>query len=643
MIVGLMNNRETPSCLVHFEGKDNWCAAVISERLNENTNILEIGSAALIRYNNTFRSNNFSIMECQFFVLNTPNSKPIFIAHPAFYSYNPGIEIILRLPNFQLHIIKPNLSQEDIDYYLDLGQSLYNSYAYASAIECFLLCGNLGQTLLEKLMPSQICDLYSSKTSLNSALSSSDSSMNILHKKPKKLMSPDKLQELYHECICVSCTPEQYRFNAIKLFKAEPILGIRLILRQPDLIYELPDLCVRTNSISILAHELQDLNCDESEFKEISQVFLYRGYIDESLALLSSSSTIISKTSTIARFYLYILLLDRQFGRFYTFINSFLSSSENYNSIYEIITSVRNFLPQAKPLSNSIHFSTPFKDHIGILIYGALFLFFSGCFAKSLELIDIIKTKFSIKDYIFERSHSIKPEIMQKSLNVHDLADFFINGIDQPSRELFMIKAVEFSISRLPSLNLVEQTPNNWKHDIIVIGDENAIHSGFQSISDHGTLLPVPIPGISIYHLRRESHSPLKVIFWNRIRECRGKFGILLVLGYNDIKLIAPKLVQYGIASGANDAFVKLAALYKDIVEQIHQIIPDLKIFIHSQFMDKNYVMLFRRFNEILENTLSGSCAQFLKIQSDMEPLFSDSKTCTYIKSLREQFQYCTL
>ena len=291
-----------------------------------------------------------------------------------------------------------------------------------------------------------------------------------------------------------------------------------------------------------------------------------------------------------------------------------------------------------------------------------------------------------------------EPIILRKILisqdsHVCDLADFFINEILEPNREYFMYKATRNAIQRLLAYNkkkiaiinqsLIQNSPpaiqkssqnkkqkrnknqpknskdsgsknqkgkkneseicfDIWKHDIVALGDEHAIHCGFQEIENYGTIQPIAIPGLSIFHLRRESHSPLKTVFWNRIQECYNKAAIILILGDNDIKYVAPKMIQKKMTLTATETFMKIAALYNDLVEQIHKIQPNLKIFIHSIFINNSNEIgwAFKTFNEVLERTFKLSeNAKFLNVQSDISELTKNYKLPQNSSSISFDYQ----
>jgi hypothetical protein len=125
---------------------------------------------------------------------------------------------------------------------------------------------------------------------------------------------------------------------------------------------------------------------------------------------------------------------------------------------------------------------------------------------------------------------------------------------------------------------------------LFAIGDEFVIEFSFAQFSQFEFAVTHPIPQITLWKLRSGKFGLEMSAFWNRIREAQMYAGVLLVIGNWDLTETVPKLLQSGKAANVRAAITKLVDLYLEIIAEIEERYPELKVFVSPLIIQESIV-----------------------------------------------------
>ncbi|KAK8878056.1 hypothetical protein M9Y10_004819 [Tritrichomonas musculus] len=600
--------------LVHFQGKQDWCAIVRTANF-ELITAGEISSVALSRYNAVFHT-FYHIAQCSIGIienfennvqmLSAPNKKEIKTSNQ---------EILIILPE-QQEQVEHQLNVNDYIHFSQLAIMFLQNYHFCAARECLILvkkivCNNDDQ-FLKHFKP-----LKGLTESGYEIVTPECQDFIKLRLSPKINLANPTINDYIQQCCCSTTPKKKIKKNLIEIMKVDQAVALDIVLRNPQLFSFLPKLCTDQKIISLLVTKIKTFLIKPSNFNEFVEMFIMHASLSQILYFFFEIKDSIGfgEPSSVCRYYARFLLYNREFTKLHEVLMKYFKGNHpfgvcsiNLNNFYVFLEKLKRN-PTLSPSQIlcppdprlTLFDIPPFE----IILITAVFLFMKGeidYFNSMKKFIDLILSCPS-NSQMFNQC-------------------FFIS----------IFRACQAASNQLTEpVKMINST-------VYIVGDEfgsfcaNRNYEGIGSVDCHlFEMLP-------IINLRKEADLAIKTAFWNRIKESEKYDVLVLVLGNIDFRTTLPNILGREFDSTFDSIFERVINIYINVIEDIHKMVPKVSIVVHEVF--DFYIdihLMIKKFNAMMRNKLPSYVSVMPMPDIPIESI--DPKNCPpkeYYKNFRD-------
>ncbi|OHT05575.1 hypothetical protein TRFO_26647 [Tritrichomonas foetus] len=590
--------------LVHFQGKQEWCALVHTANF-EFVTVHQVSEVALSRYNSVFHT-QFNISQCSVGLIENFDDENVKILE------NPqkteikssNQEILLLLPD-QISQPEHQLSINDYIHFNHQTILFLQQYHFAAARECL------------KLVKKVTCSPDNqSMTPLKPIKGLTERGYEVLDQDPPnqdvvKLKYPlqfnienPPLSHYIAQCYSPTITKKQMKNNLREIVKSDPSLALEIALRNPDVFTFVPKLCEDQKVLTLLPQKIKTLQIKPNHLTHFTETFLSHGSLSQIMYFLSEVRESVGYGEPyITRYYALFLLINREFGKLHEVLLKFFRANQSLeiNTIclglfYMILEKMKtNNSPNIPVISpKNVNRLTPSEIQIlNILMIAAVYLFVKG----------------EIEYFAFFRN--------------------FIDPILSSPNNLQVLRQTSFiSLFRAchsASLHIQESVKSSVHPKIFIIGDECAAFCSNRSYEDVGPVDCHLFDAMPIGFLREELKAPAKTSFWNRIKESEKYEILVLVFGNIDFRTTIPTILTREFDASFDSIFERLAKIYISLIEKVHQMVPKVGIVIHEVFdFFQDTRLMVRKYNEYIRTKFPSYVTVIEMPKKDVNPFSTD-------------------
>lgn len=602
--------------LVHFQGKQDWCAIVRTANF-EMITAGEISSVALSRYNAVFHT-YYHIMQCSIGIIENFEDNARMLKLPNKEELNSSNQEILIILPEQAPQIEHQLSTNDYIHFNKQAIIFLQNFHFSAARECLILVKkivcNADDKTLSHLKPLKGL----SERGFDIILPGLKNQNFLKLQYPLKLTQSNLTTNDYIQQCCCPTTPKSViKENLIEIMKVDPSIALDIALRNSKLFSFLPKLCANPKNITLLVQKIKTFMIKPNNFNEFVEIFIARASLSQILCFFFEikDSFGFGEPSSVGRYYARFLLFNREFTKLHEVLMKYFKGNHPFGLCSVNLNIFYIFLEKLKrnPALSPSQILCPIDSRLTIfdvspfevLLITAVFLFMKG------EI-----------DYFNSMKNFIDPILS---------CPFNLQFFDQ-CLFISLFRACQTAASQITEVvKMVNPT-------VYIVGDEcgsfcaNRNYEGFGSVDCH--LFEM----LSIVNLRKEVNSAIKTAFWNRIKESEKYEVLVLVLGNIDFRTTVSNILAREFDATFNSIFERIINIYIEVIENIHKMVPKVSIVVHEVFdFFIDIHLMIRKFNTMMRNKLP-SYVTVMKMP-DIPIANIDIKNCPpkeYYKNFRD-------
>lgn len=570
--------------LVHFQGKQDWCAIVRIANF-EMITAGEISSVALSRYNSVFHT-YYHIAQCSIGIIENFEDNPRILQTPNKDEVTTtNQELIIILPDQSTKPVH-QLSTTDYIHFNRQAIIFLQNFHFSAARECLILvkkivCSKDDPALLH-LKPLKGL----TKRGFHIITPESQTQRFITLQHPLNFNGNSNLTVNDHiqRCCCPTTPKTTIKKSLIEIMKVDPSTALDIVLKNPKFYYFLPKLCTSQKIIILLIQKIKTYVIKPNNFNEFVEIFIMKASLTQILFFFFEIKDYFGfgEPSSVGRYYSRFLLFNREFTKLHEVLMKYFKGNHpfgvcsiNLNIFYVFLEKLKRN-PALSPSQIlcpidarlTLYDISPFE----VILITAVFLFMKG------EM-----------DYFNTIKNFIDP-ILSCPFNLQ-----FFN-------QCFFISLFRACQTASHQMTEVVKMVNST---VYIVGDEcgsfcaNRNYDGIGSVDCHlFEMLP-------IVNLRKEVNLAIKTAFWNRIKESEKYEVLVLVLGNIDFRTTISNILSREFDVTFDSIFDRIINIYVEIVENIHKIVPKVKIVVHEVFdffIDVH--LMIKKFNALLRNKM---------------------------------------
>ena len=582
--------------LVHFEGRQNWCALVRASNF-EKIMVLDVIRIALAKYNAVFHA-SVTIPQIRVRTILDINRPDIPLDSPELEEVKSSdCEIVVILPDYEdwereLQEEQKAIFKTKKKEILKMAQTFMAAGYYSDARDLMVKSGGVpADSVLERMYKG--CYEEMNGMIPDNVKFVDPKCENRIEVDPRQLGMSDKVfgvkrsvADVRDDLLDFSRVDERKTPEDILLLaKTNPKMAFSLALRYPSLFNALPKLCeANEECVNYFMGLIVKMHVHPKDCLVLAEIFQKAGNINIALELLIIYQDI-DMDANIIRFILWFLLVDNRLARLQSMLRSWLfkggyrrimsNSSMWFDQTIRNVKSPRKVetraLPLAKPLvtDQSQVEETPDTQMVPIVEIAALYCFMAGAFQSFCEFRNILAPVIGVV-----------------------LSD----GKTMPITRTFLYACSAYE-------RIKENGPIGDK--VVAIGDETSMLLAHQATKDQGTIVAYPIPALMIASLVFGEENTAKSIFWNRIEEISGYETLILCIGSNDLVTTVPKWLRMDKNAVFEDVFEAMINGLAGVIHKIKEMHPDIEVVVHHLFYNESTPQCITRlFNTMLYELL---------------------------------------
>lgn len=568
--------------LVHFEGKNDWCAFVQTANF-ESLMVIDVSQVALARYNNVFHT-NYNITQCKIGVIHNLDDNVIMINDPSKEEItSSNMELVIKLPE-QAPIVEHILSQND--YILFTRQALYYSQKghFSAALECYRLLKRINSPPSDQLMMQFKYFKGFIKPGFKVIEEGSNRS-GLTLRFPRHFPSQEPSMEFYiQKCHLPTTSYKELKQCLKEISKKDPGIAFDILLRQPRVYPYIAKLCSTSKHFRILIQRLKTYSIRQASFDNFFEAFLVHATLPQILFFFAEIKDTFGfgEPSSVGRHYAHFLLMNRDLAKLHEVLMKYFKGNRtfgvcnyNLNIFYAFLEKYkrnRSSVPSQLVPPSDLHLMPQDLSVLEVLMITAIFLFIRG---------DV--------DYFIFLVNFIEPFVTFEANQHFILQSSYINLLT----------------ACLCSSNLLTESVKMTNSSVFILGDDCAVFCANRCYEGIGCVDCHLLDKMQIAFFKDEISNTIKEAFWNRINEIEKYDVLVLVLGNTDFRVIIPKLYALEIDLTFQQIFQELITIYIKAIEKIHKTIPKVHLVIHEVFdsvLDMQHCV--RQFNKMLREKL---------------------------------------
>jgi hypothetical protein len=537
------------SLFVHFDGPEPDLL-VYNARLFAQLRVLDIVRETLPLYNSLHHT-NFTIEECGVNLMVDMNGDLISTETESILPPGPNHEVVVILPGPvpPLGVVSPDIAQVAIRN----GRFFLEQNHCRVAAQFFDMAGSVGCAVLRKMISD-----FGDDRALECLRLAFDA--NVESKPVVNVAKSD--EELLREIGTMSMGSSESEVLLLALAQCQPVLALKLALRDSELYSVLPRLCMDVPGIIDVLAELMDrLEMDSEAKARVADFLIQRGLISEGVRIGYNLDVLRSSSSaTLGARKLWFLFLNGDFGALYLSLQWFFTKystqtlgSASMAMFQDCIYGIRPMTKRTRTRIAGVpdRLAADRIPYFTAICLAGCFLFLQGFIEEYTEIRLMLdpETKYSFDGCSEAESRRLELELYKSTSLIHGAR-----------------RTVKKSCT------------------LCAIGDETVISLAYSPSKASGcdSTVARPISGLSIWALRPRKRNLLSAAFWNQLKYCQDYRAVAIVIGKYDLITSLPHVLQSGRCTGVKRALALFAEAYKTVIAEIQQLYPGLHVFIGS-------------------------------------------------------------
>lgn len=571
--------------LVHFQGKQDWCAIVRTANF-ETITASEISSVALSRYNAVFHT-YYHIAQCTIGIIENFEKNARMLKSPNKEEVKTSNQEILIILPEQASQIEHQLSTNDYIHFNRQAITFLQNYHFSAARECLILVKKIACSMDDQILShlKPLKGLTELGFEVITPKSQNQSFLKLQY--PLKFGSNNTnltINDYVQQCCCPTTPKYVIKQNLLEIMKIDQSIALDYVIKNPKLFSFLPKLCTTPKSITLLVQKIKSLIIKPSNFNEFVEMFIMHASLSQILCFLFEikDSFGFGEPSSVGRYYARFLLFNREFTKLHEVLMKYFKGNHPFGVCSVNLNIFYIFLEKYKrnptlspsqilcPIDSrlTIYDISPFE----VLLITAVFLFMKG------EI-----------DYF------------------NSLTNFIDPILSCPSNLQFLNQCFFVSLFRAcqTASNQITEVVKMVNSTVYIVGDEcgsfcaNRNYEGVGSVDCHlFEMLP-------IVNLRKEVNLAIKTAFWNRIKEAEKYEVLVLVFGNIDFRTTVSNILAREFDVTFDSIFERIINIYVEVIENVHKMVPKVSIVVHEVFDFFNGIQLMiRKFNAMMRSKL---------------------------------------